>query len=120
MLRILVIDDEAVICDACRMVLTEQGHEVDLCMSGRAGMEALERKEYDLLLLDMKLKDVDGMDILKRIKDQKSGLRVVVMTGYAVVANAVEAMKLGAIDYLAKPFTDDELIEAIQKACTKP
>jgi len=116
-LNVLVIDNETVICDACHLVLTEKGHSVDYCKTGRAGLCAVERDPYDLLLLDMKLPDMDGMDILRSLKDQMPPLRVIVMTGYATLSNAVEAMKLGAIDYLCKPFTDEELTEAVEKAC---
>jgi len=116
-LNVLVIDNEDVICDACHLVLTEKGHSVDYCKTGRAGLRAVERDSYDLLLLDMKLPDMDGMDILRSLKDQMPPLRVIVMTGYFTLSNAVEAMKLGAADYLCKPFTDEELTEAVEKAC---
>ena len=119
-LRILVIDDEVVICDACRMVLGEMGHRIDHCLSGHEGQLFLARCRYDLVLLDMKLPDIDGMEILKVAGDNASAPRVVVMSGYSTMANAVQAMKLGATDYLAKPFTDDELMAAIEKACPRP
>ena len=115
-LRILVIDDESVICDACRLVLAEKGHAVDRCLSGTAGLQAIERGTYDLILLDMKLPDIDGMEILKSVREKGSVPVVIVMTGYSTMSNALQAMKLGAADYLAKPFTDDELVEALEKA----
>ncbi len=116
-LNILVIDNEEVICDACRLVLSEKGHAVDLCKTGKSGLFSLEKGQYDLLLLDMKLPDMDGMDILRTLKDRMPPLRVIVMTGYSTLANAVQAMKLGATDYLCKPYTDDELLQAVEKAC---
>jgi len=115
-LRILVIDDESVICEACHLVLSENGHTVDSCMTGKTGLIAIERGAYDVILLDMKLPDVDGMEILKTVREKTAAPCVVVMTGYSTLSNAVEAMKLGAADYLAKPFTDDDLIEAVEKA----
>jgi len=115
-LNILVIDDEEVICDACHLVLTEKGYAVDYCKTGEAGLHAIEKGTYDLVLLDMKLPDMDGMEILKRVKDKVPALCVIVMTGYSTLSNAVQAMKLGAADYLSKPFTDDELTEAVLKA----
>ena len=114
-LRILVIDDESVICDACRLVLSEKGHAVDHCLTGTAGLLAIEDGTYNLILLDMKLPDIDGMEILKSVREKGSGPVVIVMTGYSTMSNALQAMKLGAADYLAKPFTDDELVEAIEK-----
>lgn len=115
-LSILVIDDESVICDACRLVLGEQGHAVDHCLTGRTGLVAIERESYDLILLDMKLPDIDGMEILKAVRKMAHAPAVVVMTGYSTMSNALQAMKLGAIDYLAKPFTDGELLEAVEKS----
>ena len=115
-LSILVIDDESVICDACRLVLGEQGHAVDHCLTGRNGLSAIERGCYDLILLDMKLPDIDGMEILKAVRVRAQAPRVIVMTGYSTMSNALQAMKLGAIDYLAKPFTDDELVVAVEKS----
>jgi DNA-binding response OmpR family regulator len=114
-LSILVIDDESVICDACRLVLAEQGHRVDHCLTGNAGLLAINRGKYDLILLDVKLPDVDGMEILKSVREKGSVPVVIVMSGYSTMPNALQAMKLGAADYLAKPFTDDELVEAVEK-----
>jgi DNA-binding NtrC family response regulator len=116
-LNILVIDDENVICDACRLVLAEKGHGVDHCLTGTAGLRAIERGKYNAILLDMKLPDIDGTEILKRVREKTPAPCVIVMTGYSTMSNALQAMKLGAADYLAKPFTDDELITAIEKSC---
>jgi DNA-binding NtrC family response regulator len=117
--RILVIDDEVVICDACRLVLNEIGHHASHCNSGSDGLAAIQTGDYDIVLLDMKLVDIDGMDILLALRQEEKQPCVIVMTGYATMANAVQAMKLGAADYLAKPFTDDELISTIETACLK-
>jgi DNA-binding NtrC family response regulator len=117
--KVLVIDDESVICDACHMVLSERGHRVDRCMTGETGLHAIEQDPYDVVLLDMKLPDIDGMGILKTIREKMPVTCVVVMTGYSTMSNAVEAMKLGAADYLSKPFTDDDLIEAVEETCTQ-
>jgi len=115
-LKVLVIDDESVICDACHLVLSEKGHAVDYCTTGKSGLLAIERGAYDVILLDMKLPDIDGMEILETIRAEMPATYVIVMTGYSTMSNAVQAMKLGAADYLSKPFTDDELVEAVEKA----
>jgi DNA-binding NtrC family response regulator len=117
-LRILVIDDESVICDACRLILAEKGHSVDRCQTGKSGLLAIEGGTYNLILLDMKLPDIDGMEILKTVREKTPAPCVIVMTGYSTMSNALQAMKLGAADYLAKPFTDDELVGAIEKSCS--
>ncbi|MBW2468949.1 MAG: sigma-54-dependent Fis family transcriptional regulator [Deltaproteobacteria bacterium] len=113
--HILIIDDEAVVCDGCRAVLSEK-YAVDACMTGKEGLDAFLKGRYDLALLDMKLPDTDGMEVLRIIRQDKSAAYVIVMTGYSTVKNAVQAMKSGAFDYLAKPFTDDELLLAVDKA----
>jgi len=118
-LRVLVVDDEYVICDACELVLSEAGCKVDHETTGQSGITAIQDKAYDLVLLDLKLPDIDGMEVLRKIGAMNSSPRVIIMTGYSSISNAVLAMKLGAADYLLKPFTDDELVSAIEKALSK-
>ena len=113
--KILIIDDEDVICKACKMVLNEQEFICDQCLSGAHGLELVMNNSYDMLLLDMKLKDMDGMEILAQVKREKPDLYVIVITGYSTLANTVKAMKLGANDYLSKPFADYELINAVKE-----
>lgn len=113
---ILIIDDEPSICAGCRMTLVDRGYAADTCNTGKSGLEALLSGRYQLVLLDMKLPDMDGMDILKKVNDVGLDICVIVMTGYASVKNAVGAMKLGSFDYIAKPFSDDELLNAVALA----
>ena len=115
-INILIIDDERVICNGCRLALSDEGHLVDICMTGRAGLDAILKGQYDVVLLDLKLPDLGGMEILSTVRKEKPGVYIIVMTGYSSVQNAVEAMKLGAFDYLTKPFSDDELSIAVEKA----
>jgi len=117
--RILVIDDERAICEGCRLTLTEKGHHVDTRLNGKAGLEATFKENYDIVILDLKLPDMDGMDLLSTVRREKTNAYVVVMTGYSTVQNAVEAMKKGAFDYLTKPFSDDELSLIIDRALEK-
>jgi two-component system NtrC family response regulator len=114
--KILIVDDERVICEGCRITLSDSGYAVEYCMTGASGLETMREGNFDLILLDMKLPDMDGMEILKAARSEQPNTYVVVMTGYSTVQNAVAAMKLGAIDYLAKPFTDDELVLAVERA----
>lgn len=115
---ILVVDDEPTICEGCRLVLSEKGHAVDHCRYGRDGLAAIREKDYELILLDLKLPDADGMELLQHLHDESPRVAVIVMTGFSSVQNAVAAMKLGAYDYLSKPFSDDQLIIAVEKALT--
>lgn len=113
--KILIIDDEDVICKACKMVLDEEKVLCDQSLSGAKGLEMALNNSYDVLLLDMKLKDMNGMEILEKIKKSKPELYVIVITGYSTLANTVKAMKLGADDYLSKPFNEKELIDAVKQ-----
>ncbi len=115
-LKILVIDDEQVICSGCRMILSDLGHTVDTCNTCKEGLDAIRKLDYHLVLLDIKLPDSDGMEILKIVRVEKLGIHVIVMTGYATIRSVVSAMRLGAFDYLPKPFTDEELIASVEKA----
>ncbi|MFW5908802.1 MAG: sigma-54-dependent transcriptional regulator, partial [Desulfosalsimonas sp.] len=114
--RTLIVDDEAVICKGCRAVLSEYGFAVDTCMSGQKGLDKLLSDQYELAFLDIRLPDMDGMELLRCIKQKLPGIYVIMMTGYASVENAVEAMKSGAFDYITKPFSDDELLIAAKRA----
>lgn len=114
-LEILVVDDEMVIGNACRLVLSEYGHTVTHCLTGEDGLREIKRRVYDLILLDMKLSDIDGTRVLEYIRENKVSAPVIVMTGYSTLSNALAAMKLGAADYLAKPFSEDELFQVIEQ-----
>jgi len=117
--KILIIDDERSICGGCQQVLTDQGHSVEFRINGREGLTAIRDGQFDVVLLDMKLPDLDGMEILRTVREEKPTIYIIVMTGYSTVKNAVEAMKLGAIDYVPKPFTDDELVLSVSRALEK-
>ncbi|NOR23803.1 MAG: response regulator [Desulforhopalus sp.] len=114
--QILVIDDEPSILNGCRMSLSENNYEVTTQSSGQSGLEEALNGNFDVILLDMRLPDLNGMDILVKLHEHSPAVPIIFMTGYSTVQNAVEAMKFGAFDYLAKPFSDDELLFAVGKA----
>lgn len=118
-LNILVIDDEHVIRAGCRMVLGERGHAVESRGTCREGIDAIMAETFDVILLDMKLPDMDGTEVLKTVRDKRPEQRVVVMSGYATVKNIMNSGKLGAFDYLPKPFTDDELVAAVERTTVR-
>jgi DNA-binding NtrC family response regulator len=113
---ILVIDDEKAICEGCRLVLDDLGYAVRYGTTGHEGLNQLQKADFDVLLLDIKLPDTDGMQILAGVRQTHPRMPVIVMTGYASVQNAVAAMKHGAFDYLPKPFSEDELAHAVARA----
>lgn len=116
---ILVIDDERVICEGCRLVLSERGYAVETCESGVVGLNKLLKEPFEVAILDLKLADLDGMEILRTVRHQRPEIYVIIITGYSTVQSAIAAMKMGAFDYLAKPFSDDELILAVERALEK-
>ncbi len=114
--NILVIDDEPIVLDSCRKILRQEGFEVKGAMNGREGLKKIEEDKYDAVLVDWKLPEIDGMEVLRIIKKNHPDIIVVMITGYPSVESAVKAMKLGVSDYVSKPFTPDELKDVLIKA----
>ncbi len=110
---ILVMEDDLNVAKGLEMVLTEEGYAVYLAGTGSLALEAFKQKRYDLLVADLRLPDMDGMEVIKKVKSEKPDTGVVVITGYGTAATAVEAMKLGAHDFLPKPFTEEQIKSAV-------
>jgi two-component system NtrC family response regulator len=117
--RVLVVDDEPIVCKSCEKVLAPEGYSVSTTQTGRDGIQKGHSGAFDVVIVDLKMPDVDGMEVLASIKEKQPDVEVIVITGYSTVSTAVEAMKLGAIDYLPKPFTPDELCVVVSKAFEK-
>jgi DNA-binding NtrC family response regulator len=113
--RILVIDDEPVVGLSCRRILGPEGHEVEVQQDPRAGVEAAVSGGYDVILLDLMMPGMTGMEVLEAIKASGVSSEVIIVTGHSTVESAVEAMKQGASDYLSKPFSPDQLRMVLQK-----
>jgi len=118
-LKVLVIDDETIVLESVRKVLATEGFEPDLAQSSREGLAWAMERDYALVLTDIRMPEIGGMRILRDIKRVKPALPVVIFTGYATVQSAVQAMKLGAADYIEKPFTPDMLLTTVRKALEK-
>jgi DNA-binding response OmpR family regulator len=114
--NILVMEDELSVAKGLEMVLTEEGYGVDLAMTGKAALDIFHQKSFDLLVADLRLPDINGMEVIRTVKSRRPETSVVVITGYASVNSAVDAMKLGSFDYLPKPFTEDEIKSAVEGA----
>ncbi len=114
--RILVIDDERSIGISCRRILQEEGHLVDTCLSGVEGVRQVLSGDYDLVLLDLNMPDLSGMEALKIIRREAPDVCVIIITGYASIQTSIEAIKKGAFHYVPKPFTPEELALAVSKA----
>lgn len=114
--RILVVDDEAVVRDSLRQWFESEGYEAAAVASGREALLAVQERQYDLALLDIKMPGMDGMELQRKLRDADSELTVIIMTGYASVETAVEALKRGAYDYVTKPIDPDELVHLVANA----
>ena len=112
----LMIDDEQIVLDSVSRILTEDAYEVNTSLSGREGLNKALEGDYDIVLTDIRMPDIGGMRVLRDVKRAKPALPVVIITGYATVRSAVQAMKLGAADYLEKPFTPEQLLNAVRSA----
>ncbi|MFB0517994.1 MAG: response regulator [Acidobacteriota bacterium] len=107
--KILIIDDEASIRDSCSQVLSKEGYVTETAEDGSIGLEKVRKAKPDLVLVDLKMPGISGMEVLESLKELDPDIVSIVITGYATIESAVEAMKLGAYDYIPKPFTPDEL-----------
>jgi len=117
--KVLVIDDEQIILDSVKKILGAEDFQVDPAISSRDGLERAMSQDYDLVLTDIRMPEIGGMRILRDIKRSKPALPVVIFTGYATVQSAVQAMKLGAADFVEKPFTPDMLVTTVKKVLQK-
>jgi len=114
--RILIVDDEATAVENLAHICRKQGYEVTTRISGMGALEALDNHQFDIVLTDLKMEKVDGMTILRRVKEISPDTAVILITGYATLDSAVAAMKAGAFHYIAKPFRLDEVREVIRNA----
>lgn len=113
--HILIVDDELVVRDSLKDWLEDEGFRVDTAESGAEALENLTKESFNLMLLDIKMPGMDGVEVLKRSREINPELPVVMMTAYATVETAVEAMKIGAMDYLMKPFDPNSLVPLVVK-----
>jgi DNA-binding NtrC family response regulator len=117
--RVLVAEDEATFGLTVARFLQKAGHDVKVCPTGKAAFKALDGQEWDVLLLDLKLPDADGVDILAQVRKEHPELQTIIVTGFANVQSAIETMRLGAFDYLTKPPNFEELGMRVEKAGEK-
>ena len=114
--HILIMEDDLNVARGLKMVLDEEGYDVDLRDTGHGALDALEMGNYNLLMADIRLPDIDGMEVIRKVRRMRPETEVIAMTGYATSALAVDAMKLGARDFIAKPFTEEQIKHAIDEA----
>jgi len=113
--RILIIDDDEAICDQIAFLLDREGYRTKTTYDGETALRMIGDSEFDLLLLDIKMPGMSGLEVLRQAKKYNRDLSVIMITGYAGVQGAVEAMKAGALDYLPKPFEHDEVVQLVRR-----
>jgi signal transduction histidine kinase len=114
--KLLFIDDEDIVLRSCRRIFTGDEWEVETALSGEEGLEMARAKDYDVVVTDLKMPGLGGMDVLKTLRQEKPDVIVVIFTGYANVETAREALKNGAFDYIPKPFTPEEIRSVVRNA----
>jgi nitrogen regulation protein NR(I) len=116
MKRILVIEDDETVRDVLRSFLGQKGFEVMLAQNGESGLDLLHAEKFDLIFTDLMMPGISGMEVLKAVVESRISVPVIVMTAFGTVQTAVEAMRMGAFDYITKPFNLDELMIILDKA----
>lgn len=117
--HILLMEDEPSMAKGLKLVLTDEGYDVDWSTTGKDALNKFSRIPFDVLVADLRLPDMDGMTVIKEVKNRRPETEAVIITGYPTVSSAVESVKLGVYEYLRKPFTDDDIRHAVEGALNK-
>lgn len=113
---ILAVDDESIVLDSFRKILVIAGYSIDTVETGKEAIGLVRKHDYDFVFTDLKMPEMDGLDVTKAVKHLRPETDVIMITGYATIESAVDAMKYGAMDYVQKPFTADELVEFVNQS----
>ena len=114
--RILIVDDEEIVVRSCRRILSDSSYVVDSAQDGWEALRKVDENGYDVIVLDIMMPKIDGLEVLQHVKERHPDVDVIMVTGLSQVDTAVKAMKLGAFDYLSKPFDPDELKRVVDRA----
>ena len=114
--KMLIIDDEDIVLESCRRIFSAEGFQVSCTTSPPEGLRLIADSSFDVILCDWKMPGFDGMDVLEELERRSPRSAVVMISGYPTPARQTEALKRGAMDYVAKPFTPGEIVEAVRKA----
>jgi len=113
-MKVLVVDDEPIVLKSCRMVLEAEGFEVMMAGSVQEALAVIEVQVPGLLLVDVKMPVLDGMYLMRQVREKRPGMPIIVMSGYSTRETIREALELGAATFIAKPFTPDELADTVR------
>ncbi|MBA4371704.1 MAG: hypothetical protein C0402_02450 [Thermodesulfovibrio sp.] len=114
--RLLIVEDEETLRESLKRVLTQAGYEVDSVGSSEAALQTLDKKSYELIITDIILPGVNGIQLLKKCKEKNEKVKFLIITAFASIETAVEAIRAGAFDYLVKPIQHQEIKDTIRKA----
>jgi len=118
--RLLIVEDEDTLCESLQRVFQREGYEVDIADSAESAFTLLEEKSYDLIITDIILPGISGIELLVKYRKKNPSQKVIVITAFASLASAVEAIKAGACDFIVKPLMHDEMKRAVRNALDKP
>jgi CheY-like chemotaxis protein len=117
--NVLVVDDERTVCNSCRKILTQEGYNVDIALSGEEALRKVKGNGFDVVITDWKMPEIDGMELARRIKKEDANIAVIMITGYPSLDTSIEAIRSGISDYVPKPFTPEELSDVMLRALMK-
>lgn len=117
--KILVVDDEITVCKSIRQAILAPDHEVDMALSGEEALKKDKENHYDLIITDLMMPGISGLELLRNLKESRPGVNVIMITGYPTIKTAVQSVKMGAFDYLPKPFTPTDLRALVTRAFKK-
>ncbi len=117
--HVLLVEDEVTVARGLQMVMDEEGYVVDTTHTGRGALDKVRTNTFDLMIADLRLPDIDGLEVIQQVREARPETKVVIITGYPSISTAVEAVKMGVSDYLRKPFTEDEFKAAVVSALSQ-
>lgn len=118
-LDICIIDDEIVVCKRLQQYLSKAGHSIETFVDSRSAIERINEKQFDIVVTDIRMDNIDGMEVLDRVRQKKDNTKVILITGYATIEIAREAQAKGAFDFISKPFRPSDLKEVIDRAAAE-
>ena len=114
-IKILVVDDDTQVCKTVGMILQENGYHVQTFTQPRQSLQAVRKNPFDIALVDIKMPDLNGLELVEKVKIEDARVAIIVMTAYPDVQTAAETMRLGARDYITKPFREEQLLSAVER-----
>ena len=118
-IQVMVLDDEPIVCKRLKPALEKSGYEVEIFENPADAVKRIEEKEFDIVVTDVRMEDISGIQVLERVLKESGRTKVIIITGYATVEVAREALAKGAFDFIAKPFKPDDLRAVIARAASE-